>query len=187
MKKATNNNFKKVSVNAIIEKYALDSARNVKNAPTNNAIIEMLENTSLEYLQVETSRSGSIFNRGSVVECVVRNVCNEFLNGKSATTYKKSVSDEDFTTYKKNIDLVKELGLQPNKKYEIKLITSLARASYSGAIDSDIIIVDLRAKTYGVYLVKPSDIVIYNKGGQLGIKDYNNAKNLSLLEELLGM
>jgi hypothetical protein len=61
MKKATNNNFKKVGVNAIIERYEMDSARNVKNAPTNNAIIEMLENTSLEYLQVETSRSGSIF------------------------------------------------------------------------------------------------------------------------------
>lgn len=187
MRKAINDNFKKVSVNAIIERYEMDSARNVKNAPTNNSIIEMLENTSLEFLQVETSRSGSVFNRGSVVECVIRNVCNEFLNGKSATTYKKSVSNEDFTTYKKNADLVKQLGLEPNKKYEIKLITSLARASYSGVIDSDIIIVDLRAKTYGVYLVKPSDIVIYNKGGQLGIKDYKNGKNLTLLEELVGM
>ena len=175
--------MQKVNVNVIIERFG-ESAKNPKNAPTDNTIIEMLENTNLEYLTVEIARGGSVFNRGSVVECIVRYALNEFLRGSANATYKKSVKNEDLSTIRKNQDLLNELGLESNKNYEIKLITSLARASMSNAILTDVIMVDLRGKNKGVYLVKPQDLVIYNGSS---IKDYNNGVKLELLSELLGL
>lgn len=172
-----------IKIETIIKAFE-ESAKISKNAPTDKAIIEMLENTCLEYLQVEETRGGKLYNRGSVVECVVRYVMNDFLRGSASATYKKSVKDLDFSTVRKNTDLLQELGLQPNKEYEIKLITSLARASMSSIIKTDVIMVDLRGKTKGVYLVKPNDLVIYNGSS---IKDYNNGVALELLGELLGL
>lgn len=175
--------MQKININTIIKAFE-ESARNPKNAPTDNAIIEMLENTCLEFLQVEETRGGKLYNRGSVVECVVRYVLNEYLNGVASATYKKSLKDEDFTTNKKSIELLNDLGLEKNKNYEIKLITSLARASMSNIIKTDVIMIDLRNKSKGVYLVKPNDLVIYNNSS---IKDYNNGVALDLLSELLGL
>lgn len=172
-----------VKIDTIIKAFE-ESARVPKNAPTDNAIIEMLENTCLEYLQVEETRGGKLYNRGSVVECVIRYVMNDFLRGSASATYKKSIKDLDFSTIRKNQELVQELGLEPNKEYEIKLITSLARASMSSIITTDVIMVDLRGKTKGVYLVKPQDLVIYNGSS---IKDYKNGIALELLSELLGL
>jgi hypothetical protein len=172
-----------VNVEIILKAFE-ESARNPKNAPTDKAIIEMLENTDLQFLQVEETRGGNLYNRGSVVECVVRYQLNSFLRGSASATYKKSVKNEDFSTVRKNQELLSELGLQPNKEYEIKLITSLARASMSNIIKTDVIMIDLRNKTKGVYLVKPNDLVIYNNSS---IKDYNNGVALELLSELLGL
>lgn len=175
--------MQKININTIIKAFE-ESARNPKNAPTDNAILEMLDNTCLEFLQVEETRSGKLYNRGSVVECIVRYVLNEYLNGVASATYKKSVKEEDFTTNKKSIELLNDLGLEKNKNYEIKLITSLARASMSNIIKTDVIMIDLRNKSKGVYLVKPNDLVIYNGSS---IKDYNNGVALDLLGELLGL
>lgn len=172
-----------VNVEIIVKAFE-ESARNPKNAPTDNAIIEMLENTDLEFLQVEETRGGNLYNRGSVVECVVRYQLNSFLRGSASATYKKSVKDLDFSTVRKNQELLNELGLEPNKEYEIKLITSLARASMSNIIKTDVIMIDLRNKTKGVYLVKPQDLIIYNNSS---IKDYKNGVALDLLNELLGL
>jgi hypothetical protein len=172
-----------IKIETIIKAFE-ESARNPKNAPTDNAIIEMLSNTDLRYLQVEETRGGNLYNRGSVVECVVRYQLNDFLRGSASATYKKSIKDLDFSTVRKNQELLSELGLQPNKEYEIKLITSLARASMSNVIKTDIIMIDLRNKTKGVYLVKPNDLVVYNGSS---IKDYKNGVALDLLSELLGL
>ena len=172
-----------VNVEIIVQAFE-ESARNPKNAPTDTAIIEMLENTDLQYLQVEETRGGNLYNRGSVVECVVRYQLNSFLRGSASATYKKSVKDLDFSTVRKNQELIQELGLEPNKEYEIKLITSLARASMSSIIKTDVIMIDLRNKTKGVYLVKPQDLIIYNGSS---IKDYSNGVSLDLLSELLGL
>ena len=92
-----------------------ESARNPKNAPTDSTIVEMLENTCLEYLQVEETRGGKLFNRGSVVECVVRYVLNDFLRGSASATYKKSVKDLDFSTVRKNQELLQEAHLVEEK------------------------------------------------------------------------
>ena len=54
----------------------------------------------------------------------------------------------------------------------------------SSIIKTDIIMIDLRNKTKGVYLVKPNDLVIYNGSS---IKDYSNGIKLDLLMELLGL
>jgi hypothetical protein len=175
--------MQKVQINVII-KALKESAKNPKNAPTDRAIMDMLLNTSLEFLQVEETRGGSMYNRGSIVECITRYALNDYLRGCASSTYKKSVKNEDFTTMRKNRELLQDLGLEPNKEYEIKLITSLARASMSSIIKNDVIMIDLRNKTRGAYLVKPNDLILYNGSS---IKDYNNGVKLDLLCELLGL
>jgi hypothetical protein len=176
--------MQKVKIETIIKSYKLDSLQHEKNKPTNSLIVSMLENATIDSLQVEFARGGGIYNRGSVVECLTRAVANEYINGRVASLYKKSTNEEDFNTNKKNAQYVRELGLEPNTNYEIKLITSLARASMSTKVVNPCIVIDLRAKTLGVYLVQPKDLVIYNGSS---IKDYNNGVALSLLSELLGL
>ena len=176
--------MQKVQINQIVRAYERDSVAHSKNKPTNALIISMLENSSLDSLQVEPTRGGTIYNRGSVVECLTRAALNEFINGKVASLYKKSTNEEDFNTNKKNAERVSELGLQVNTNYEIKVISSLARASMSAKIVNPCIMVDLRAKTLGVYLVQPQNLVIYNGSS---IKDYTNGQPLELLAELLGL
>lgn len=176
--------MKKIKINEIIKMYQMDSVAHSKNAPTNNAIISMLENTSLEYLTVEPTRTGAIFNRGSVAECVMRSVVNEYVKGSTNNHYKKSTHAEDLTTKCKSVEMLQDLGLQTNKTYEIKLLSSLARASYDNANKSDyIIMIDIRAKSKGVYLVNYNDLVLYNA---TSIKDYKGQR-LELLGELLGL
>ena len=174
--------MQKVQIQKVIESFK-ESARVPKNAPTDNTIVNMLENTNLQFLKVEPTRSGLIFNRGSVVECIVRNVINEYVRGQASTYYKKSVNDLDISLNKCNKNLLNDLGLS-NENYEIKLITSLARASMSSKIESSVIMIDLRAKTKGAYLVSPNDLIIYNSSS---IKDYKNGIKLDLLTELLGI
>lgn len=176
--------MKKVKINEIVKSYEMDSVAHSKNAPTNNAMITMLENSSLEYLTVEPTRSGNIFNRGSVAECVIRSVINEYVIGHTSNHYKKSGNGSDLSTKRKSVDMLQDLGLLSNKSYEIKLISSLARASYDNTNKSDfIIMLDIRAKSKGVYLVKYSDLVLYNG---TSIKDYKGQR-LDLLCELLGL
>lgn len=174
----------KVNVNEIIKGYEMDSKNSPKRRPTNQAIIDMLENTSLDSLTVEIARGGSVYNRGSVVECVVKYMLNEYIKGSASSHYKKSIANEDFSTIRKNKDLVNELGLEINVNYEIKLISPIARASYSNKIESPIIMVDLRNKTKGVYLVQPNDLVFYNASS---ISDYKKGESLDLIAELLGL
>lgn len=174
--------MQKIKINVIVKAFE-ESAKNPKNAPTDSAIIDMLENTCLEFLQVEETRGGKLYNRGSVVECITRHVINEYVRGIASTYYKKSVKDLDINLSKCSKDLLNDLGLS-NDNYEIKLITPLARASMSTIIKSDIIMIDLRAKTRGAWLVSPSDLVVYNGSS---IKDYNNGVKLDLLSELLGL
>ena len=174
--------MQKVKIEVIIEKFE-ESAKNPKNAPTDNTIIEMLDNTSLEFLQVEETRGGALYNRGSVVECITRHIINDYVRGQASSYYKKSVKDLDINLMKCNKDLLNDLNLK-NQDYEIKLITPLARASMSSVIKTDVIIIDLRAKTKGAWLVSPNDLVIY-KGSS--IKDFQNGVKLDLLTELLGL
>ena len=176
--------MKKININEIIKSYAMDSVAHSKNAQTNNAMITMLENTSLEYLTVEPTRTGAIYNRGSVAECVIRSVINEYVLGQTSNHYKKSNNGVDLSTKKKSVDMLKDLGLSTNKSYEIKLISSLARASYDNTNKSDfVIMIDIRAKSKGVYLVNYNDLVLYNA---TSIKDYRGQR-LDLLCELLGL
>lgn len=176
--------MKKIKINEIVKTYQMDSVAHPKNAPTNNAIITMLENSNLEFLTVGPTRTGAIFNRGSVAECVIRSVINEYINGASAKHYKKSTHAEDLTTKRKNAEMLQDLGLQTNKTYEIKLLSSLARASYDNTNKSNhIIMIDIRAKSKGVYLVNYNDLILYNA---TSIKDYKGQR-LDLLGELLGL
>ena len=178
-------NIKKLKIEEIIKSYEMDSIANPKNAPTNKLIIKMLENSSLEFLSVEINRGGNIYNRGSVVECLLRACVNEFVLGHTNNHYKKQSNGIDLSTKNKSIALLKELGLTSGVTYEIKALSSLARASYNNHDKSDyIIMVDIRAKSKGVYLVNYNDLILYNN---TSIKDYTNGKRLDLLGELLGL
>lgn len=177
--------MKKIKVNEIIASYERDSISHQKNAPTNQVIIKMLKASNLEYLTVEPTRSGAIYNRGSVVECVVRAIINEYVKGYTSNHYKKSNNGEDLSTKKKSIEMLNDLGLTSNKTYEIKLLSSLARASFDNANKSDyILIIDIRAKSKGIYLVDYNNIVLYNKNS---IKDYTKGKKLNTLGGLMGL
>lgn len=175
--------MEKILVNEIIRKYK-ENNKVAKNAPTNNAIIKMLQGTELKSLVVEPSKTGAILNRGSVVECVVRYALIEYVLGEAPKTMRKSVNNEDFNTNGFDIEMLADLGLQANTNYEIKLLSSVARASYDDAKDLPIIMVDLRAKSKGVYLVEPKDLVLYSAKS---ISDYVKGTRLDLVGELLGL
>lgn len=177
--------MKKIKIEEIIKGYEMDSIAHPKNAPTNKLVIKMLKASNLEYLTVEPTRSGAIYNRGSVVECVVRAIINEYVKGYTSNHYKKSSNGEDLSTKKKSIEMLNDLGLTTNKTYEIKLLSSLARASFDNANKSDyILMVDIRAKSKGVYLLRYEDIILYNKNS---IKDYTKGKKLNTLGGLMGL
>ena len=176
--------MKKVSVQTIINAYKQDNNERPKNAQTNNIIIEMLENASVDFLTVEINQNGTIYNRGSVAECLGRACVNEYVNGSTSNHYKKSTQGHDLSTNKKSVAMLKDLGLESNKAYEFKLISGLARASYDNKENADnIIMIDIRLKTKGVYLVNYNDLVLYNG---TSIKDYKGQR-LDLLCELLGL
>lgn len=175
--------MEKILVNEIIKKYQMNNSV-AKNAPTNNAIIKMLQATELKSLVVEPAKSGAVLNRGSVVECVVRYALIEYILGEAPKTMKKSTSNEDFNTKGFDIEMLEDLGLQANTNYEIKLLSSIARASYEDKKEMPIIMVDLRAKSKGVYLVEPKDLVLYNPKS---ISDYTKGTRLDLVSELLGI
>lgn len=177
--------MKKISIDEIINAYKQDNKERPQNAKTNNILIDMLENASLEFLSVEINQNGTIYNRGSVAECLGRACVNEYVNGSTSKHYKKSTQGHDLSTNKKSIELLSELGLESNKVYEFKLLSGLARASYDNKEKADkIIMIDIRLKSKGVYLVDYDNIVLYNAKS---IKDYKQGKRLDLLGELLGL
>ena len=177
--------IKKIAINELIKGYELDSISHTKNAPSNTILINMLENSNLEFLSVEINRGGVIHNRGSVIECLVRACINEYVKGSTSNHYKKQCKGFDLSTKNKSAIMLFDLGLFSGMNYEIKSISSLARASYSNKEQGDfIIMVDIRAKSKGVYLVEYSDLIFYN---ETSIKGYKQGKRLELLEELLGL
>lgn len=177
--------MEKINASLIIEKLT-EGSKNTKNAPTNNLVINCILNAGLDKIGVETTRSNGGFNRGSIVECCIKKVINDYLGIGTKTENEKSVSDYDLNLTKRNKELLNELGLN-NKTYEVKCISSLARASAiapsSIAKIEDVIMVDLRAKSLGVYLVNKKDLILYDKNNS--IQDYKNSKKLELLSELL--
>ena len=145
--------MQKVNVNVIIERFG-ESAKNPKNAPTDNTIIEMLENTNLEYLTVEIARGGSVFNRGSVVECLVKLFLT---NQKTTSKYAQGRNDINLN----------------GVGYEIKYYNSVAYASlskkqqqqYNNKEYKPLIAVD----SYGVYISNTQYYKIAKNGKISGI------------------
>lgn len=176
------NGFVFVSVSNVIEKL---ECCNEKEKTTNNLLIDMLENTNLESVKIEVSRGGG-FNRGSLVECIVKNTILNYLGFNAEKVSKSNNLEKDLNLAKRNKELLSDLKLE-NKDYEIKLITSLARASAISPLNQveNIIIIDLRNKSKGAYLVNKKDLVLYELNQS--IKDYKKGVYLDLLTELLGL
>lgn len=160
-----------------------------KERATNQALINMLENSGLEKVGIEPSKTGKSFNRGSLAECIIRASILQYL-GFSVEEIRKSVNGLDINLCKRNKELLKDLGLD-NLSYEIKLLTSLSRAS---KIEKDnqakVIMVDLRKKSFGIWLVNRNDLVLYQNcnpkdNAYNSIKDYNKGAYLELLSELV--
>lgn len=177
--------MQKVSINELIATYEADSKERPENAKTNALMIAMLENASIEFLTVELNQNSTIYNRGSVGECLGSACVNEYVTGRVAKHYAKKMQGVDFTTYNKNAKRLQELGLDPSKTYDFKVISGKSRASYSNKEKADFyIIIDIRLKTKGVYLVSFENLIFYN---DTSIKDYKQGKRLDLLGELLGL
>lgn len=169
----------------VLEKLGLSKG---KKAQTDLLLVDMVLNSGLEKIGIEKTSNGG-FNRGSLGECCLRAVILQYL-GLDIENISKSLSDLDINLTKRNKDLLNELGLK-NQAYEIKTLTSLARASKLERLDlKEILLVDTRAKTKGVYLVNVKDLDLYQNcepcdNAYNSIKGYKKAERLELLSELL--
>lgn len=165
---------------------------NQKEKSTNDKIISMLENSNLEKVKIEISKNGS-FNRGSLVECLVKSAILNYLYIDNSKIAKSQKGENDLNLSKRSKDLLKELGLE-NQNYEIKLLTSLARASRINDLNAckKVLMVDLRNKSCGCYVVDKENLILYtnckpNENAYNSIKDYKNGIELETLSEILGL
>lgn len=138
--------------------YERDNEVRKGNKSANKAIIKLVEiiGKPQNTIGCEPTKGGTIPNRGSVVECLVK-----MLLLKAEHTDKYGAGETDM-----------ELN---GKDYEIKYSSPKGYASYSGTIKSDVIFVD----QYGMYKAKPQDL-IFDKCGR-HIQTINKSKSITLL------
>ena len=138
--------------------FLLDSATRKANKSSNAPIIkliDLIDNNSLK-ITAEMGKGGSILNRGSVVECLVKILLN---NQKSAKKYQSGRAD----MYLNGVG------------YEIKYSSAKGYASFSGAITRQLIFVN----QYGVYLTTGDNLVMDKCGKHIqSIKMNNSVKVL---------
>lgn len=196
MAKKTNkqtNQMNYISTQLVIEK--LQNCKDKERA-TNNLIIKMLNASNLDKVKIEISKNGG-FNRGSLVECLVKSAILNYLYIDNSKISKSNKGENDLNLSKRSKDLLSDLGLI-NKAYEIKCISSLARASKIDYVNAcvnginQVIIVDLRAKSLGCKLVKLGDLIVYQNckptdNAYNSIKDYKNEIELKELNDIVGL
>lgn len=170
----------------IIELLRKDNTRTPKNAPTNCALIEMLENSNLELFAVSPTRSGGLYNRGEIVELIIKALIFEFC-GLNVEIKKSQMRESDLNTLKLKVEDLEALGLPKSVNIEVKLTSSIANASVKSNKARWCLIVNLCAK-YGVgaYLVESKNL-IKDKHDHITPQSVVNGVYLDLITELLGL
>lgn len=178
--------MQKINVKEIIKSYEMDALNKPKNKATNDKIIEMLLNTTLESISVNHTKSLAVCNRGEVVECVLKNQVFDYLGkNKEIATSKSYTNDLDLRQIK-DIKSLNDLGLY-NSTYEIKFISPLANATVKKNKTKKVLIVNAVEKFgCGVYLVDSKNLVV-NDSKHIKAESVVNGVRLDLLSELLGL
>ena len=135
-----NSNYEKITLKALKEMYTLDNIKRPACKSSNHAILTLIDliNDNARFVECERSKGGTILNRGSVVECLVKLLIND---QKSAKKY-----------LAKRCDLIHE-----GVKYEIKYSSAKGYAHYNPAQDlSNLIFVD----STGIYLTSGKNILL---------------------------
>lgn len=171
----------------VIELLRKDSAKNPKNAPTNDLVAEMLENCNIENLGVSPTRSGALYNRGEIVEIVVKSMIFEYCGLDFENINKALQKEHDLITSKIDVELLQDLGLPKSANIEIKFTSSIANASVKNNKARYCLIVNACSKYgLGAYLVESKKL---EKDNHDHIKPSSvlNGVLLELLSELLGL
>ena len=153
-----NTNYEKITLKNLNAMFTLDNVKRPSNKSSNYAILTLIEliNDNARIVECERSKGGTILNRGSVVECLVKLLLND------QKTAKKYLA--------KRCDLIHE-GI----KYEVKYSSSKGYAHYNPRQDlSNLIFVN----QYGIYLTSGDHIILDKCGKHIKDIDYNGAKVL---------
>lgn len=155
----------------------LNNEQQPKAKYSNNVILQMLEcMPSTLDIEVEPTRSGFAFNRGSLVECLIRAVItNDYIQCR-ANARESDLNSMDFTS--EQLALIN--GIK-SKNIEIKFSTSFAPATKKSNKARYTII----ACEHGVYMIESKNIV-WTKAGKLNINN-QNSRDLTPLNELMDL
>lgn len=157
----------------------LNNEQQPKAKYSNNVILKMLEKMpSTLDIDVEPTRKGFAFNRGSLVECLVRAVITNDFTQTRANARESDLNSMDFTT--QQLELIN--GVK-SKNIEIKFSTSFAPATKKSNKARYVIIVC----ESGVYMIESKNI-IWTKAGKLNANNqrHKDMVRLDKLMDLLG-
>lgn len=178
--------MQKIKVNEIIKSYEMDALNKPKNKATNEKIIEMLLNTTLESISVNPTKSLAVCNRGEVVECMLKSQVFDYLGKDKEIKTSKCYSNDLDLRQEKDLESLEDLGLY-NSTYEIKFISPLANATVKNNKTKKVLIVNVVEKFgCGVYLVDSKNLVV-NNSKHIKAESVLNGVRLDLLSELLGL
>ena len=151
-----NENVKTMTLKEVRKMFEMDNFNKPKNKTCNVAILQLINliNDDSKKIVCEIAKGGSVLNRGSVVECLIKLL---FTNQKSSSKYKANKNDINLN----------------GVGYEIKYTNSVAYASLSKKQKNEydnkkykpLIMVD----TYGVYLSNTEYYQIAKNGKVKGI------------------
>ena len=135
----TTNNMQRMTLKQVREMFEHDSVARKANKSANAPIIKLINiiDNDNATIMCEYAKGGTILNRGSVVECLIKILFNHYT---STRKYGQGRGD----MYHDGVG------------YEIKYSSSKGYASFSGAIDRMLIFVN----QYGVYLTSGTNLVM---------------------------
>ena len=133
--------------NELVKALTLNSSEQKNAVYSNSILLQMLEKSPLEVVQVEPTKNGFIANRGSLCETLVKSAISEYVVG-----YRTQRNSDIKRPHGEHRAKFAELGLNPDLNYEVKFSTSFALASKSTLKTKFVLLVVKE----GVYLVESS-------------------------------
>lgn len=143
-----------LTLNNVREMFESDNKKRPSNKTSNSAILTLIDiiNDNSKRITCERTKGGTILNRGSVVECLIKIIMKD---QQSAKKYGAKRSDM----------------IVNGVHYEIKYSSSKGYASYSKPITDKLIFVN----QYGVYLTDGSNLVMDKCGKHIKDIRMNNS------------
>ena len=167
---------KKVLINLLL----INNTTQPKAKYSNNVLLAMLENTANDFVaELEPTRNGFAFNRGSLAECLIK---SKILN--QATCLKSQCLQADLDTSKLDTKTLEKYNLPKSTSIEIKYSTSFAPATHKTSKSRYTLI----ACESGIYLINSVDL-IPTKSGKININNQKAKclKRLNTLSKELGL